>query len=317
MLSRACKKIPLPLFLVAASLSSLVRIAPADEPAKTADPAYSERNDVPYTKVNGVELKLDLMVPNGPKEPTPAVLVIHGGAWRGGNKRDCRFVMPEFARRGYAAISPQYRFCPKDPFPAQVEDVKAAVRWVKSHAKEYNIDPDRVGAIGFSAGGHLAMMLGLTGPADGLEGAGTGAAAATATTGSEAPNTRIKAVVNFFGPTNLAADDLPDISKSLVKDFLGGTPAEKPEAAAKASPVTYVTRDDPPILTFQGTRDPLVPPTQATKLAEAMTQATIPGRVELLIGAEHGWKGAELERTKAETFAFFDQYLKRDTSNSK
>ena len=212
--------------------------------------------------------------------------------------------MPDFVRHGYAAISPQYRFCPKETFPAQVQDVKAAVRWVKSHAKEYNIDPDRVGAVGFSAGGHLAMMLGLTGPADGLEGEGS----------AGGPDSRVKAVVNFFGPTDLAASDIPEVSRPLVRDFLGGTAKEKPELAARASPLTYVTRDDAPVLTFQGTKDPLVPPTQATKLAEAMTAAGVPGRVELLVGAQHGWGGSELERTKAETFAFFDGYLKTNAA---
>jgi acetyl esterase/lipase len=256
--------------------------------------------DITYANVNSIELKLDVMMPEG-AGPFPAVMVIHGGAWRAGNKRDCRFIMPDFVKRGYVAISPQYRFCPKEPFPAQVQDVKAAVRFVKSHAKDYNIDPDRMGAIGFSAGGHLALMLGLTSPADGLEGDTSGGG----------PDSSVKAVVNYFGPTDLAAKDIPDVSKPLVKDFLGGTPAEKPDLAAKASPLSYVSKDDAPVLTFQGTKDPLVPSTQATKLAEAMTAAGVPGRVELLIGAQHGWQGRELERTKAETFAFFDGLLKR------
>ncbi len=291
---------PFPLGFAAALALLLAPALAADEPHPGAAGDFVTLTDVPYTKVDGVELKLDVMSPQGEKGPLPAVVVIHGGAWRAGNKKDCRFIMPDFVRRGYVAISPQYRFCPRNTFPAQVEDVKAAVRWVKSHAKEYNIDPEHMGAIGFSAGGHLALMLGLTGPADGLEGKAS----------AGAPDSRVKAVVNYFGPTDLAASDIPDVSKPLVKDFLGGTAAEKPEAAAKASPLTYVSQDDAPVLTFQGTKDPLVPPTQATKLAQAMSAAGVPGRVELLIGASHGWGGAELERTKAETFAFFDQYLK-------
>jgi acetyl esterase/lipase len=256
--------------------------------------------DVTYAKVNESELKLDIMVPKDDKGPYPAVMVIHGGAWRAGNKKDCRLIMPDLVRRGYAAISPQYRFCPKETFPAQVQDVKDAVRWVKSHSKEYNIDPDRVGAMGFSAGGHLAMMLGLTSPADGLE----------RNTGAAGPDSRVKAVVNFFGPTDLGASDIPAVSVPLVKDFLGAAAKDRPELAAKASPLTYVTKDDAPVLTFQGTKDPLVPPTQAIKLAEAMTAAGVPGRVELLVGASHGWGEPELGRTKAETFAFLDRYLK-------
>jgi acetyl esterase/lipase len=282
-------------------LSGTLPIPPcaAQEPKPKADSDFVTLTDIPYTKVHDTELKLDVMMPKG-DGPFPAVMVIHGGAWRAGNKRDCRFIMPEFVKRGYVAISPQYRFCPKETFPAQVQDVKTAVRFVKSHAKDYKLDPERMGAIGFSAGGHLALMLGLTSPADGLEGE----------TSAGGPDSRVKAVVNYFGPTDLAAKDIPDISKPLVKDFLGGTPADKPEAAAKASPLNYVTRDDAPVLTFHGTKDPLVPHTQATKLADAMSAAGVAGRVELLVGAPHGWQGRELDRTKAETFAFFDGLLK-------
>jgi acetyl esterase/lipase len=208
--------------------------------------------------------------------------------------------MAEFARHGYVAVSPQYRFCPKDTFPAQVHDVKAAVRWVKAHAKQYRVDPEHVGAVGFSAGGHLSLMLGLTGPADGLEG----------DTPAGAPDTRIAAVVNYFGPTDLAAGDLPAVSKDLVRDFIGGTARDKPEPTAKASPLTYVSKDDPPVLTFQGTKDPLVPHTQATRLADAMTAAGVPGRVELLVGAGHGWTGDDLKHTLEQTVEFFDHHLK-------
>ena len=211
-----------------------------------------------------------------------------------------RATVREFAKHGYFAVSPQYRFCPKETFPAQVHDVKAAVRWIKAHAKVNKVDPERVGAIGFSAGAHLALMLGLTGPEDGLEGENAGA-------GSD---TRIRAVVNYFGPTDLAGADIPAVSRPLVKDFLGGTAEEKPQQAAKASPLTYVSKGDPPVLTFQGTKDPLVPHTQAFKLAEAMTAAGVPGRVEVIVGAGHGWGGDDLQRTKSETFTFFDQYLK-------
>jgi acetyl esterase/lipase len=265
-----------------------------------ADEKVITELDIVYAKAGATELKLDLARPAQGEGPFPAVFVIHGGAWRAGNKADVGPVLPEFVSHGYVAISPEYRFCPKEPFPAQVHDVKAAVRWIRTHAKKYKIDPERIGAIGFSAGGHLALMLGVTGPDDGLEG----------DVSAGASDSRVKAVVNYFGPTDLGAKDIPDRSKPLVKDFLGAAPPEKPELAAKASPRTYVTKDDAPILTFQGTNDPLVPFTQAIVLAEAMTAAGVPGRVELLVGAQHGWGGAELERTRAETFRFFDRYLK-------
>jgi acetyl esterase/lipase len=298
-----------PAILFAAIVAFMVNFgrSPSDA-AEDPKAAAGSVQEIVYTKAGTTELKLDLMSPTTGDGPFPAVLVIHGGAWRAGNKADVRPIMPEFVRHGYVAISPQYRFCPKETFPAQVHDVKAAVRWIKANAKKYRIDPERIGAIGFSAGGHLALMLGVTAAGDGLEGE----------TGSEteskpsamAGDSRVKAVVNFFGPTDLAANDIPDISKPLVKDFLGGTPEAKPEAAQKASPLTYVSKDDAPVLTFQGTNDPLVPYTQAFKLAQAMTAAGVPGRVELLIGASHGWGGAEMDRTKSETFSFFECYLK-------
>ncbi len=172
--------------------------------------------------------------------------------------------------------------------------------YIKTNAKKYQVDPDRIGAIGFSAGGHLALMLGVAGPNAELEG--------DVPPGS--PDSRVKAVVNYFGPTDLASRDIPAISKPLVKDFLGGTPEDKPLAAAKASPITFISKDDAPMLTFQGTSDPLVPYTQAIKLADAMHAAGVAGRVELLIGAQHGWGGPELDRTKKETFEFLDRYLK-------
>jgi acetyl esterase/lipase len=271
-------------------------------PAHAQQPAKAiEERDIVYAKVGSDELKLDVDQPAGATGPLPAIVVLHGGAWRQGSKADVQRIFPEFIRRGYVAVAPQYRLCPKDTFPAQVHDVKAAVRWIKANGRKYQIDPDRIGAIGFSAGGHLALMLGLTSPSDGLEGE----------VSAGAPDSRVKAVVNYFGPTDLAAKDIPDICKPWVKDFLGGSPQDKPEAAAKASPLTFVSRDDAPTLTFQGTKDPLVPFSQAIKLAEAMTTAGLPGRVELLIGAEHGWGPAEMERTVSDTFRFFDTYLKK------
>ena len=264
------------------------------------EPKVATRHDLVYSKASGSDLKIDLARPAEGEGPFPAVLVIHGGAWRGGSKDSLRPALDEFARRGYVAVSPQYRFCPANLFPAQVHDVKAAVRWIKANAKEYKVDAGHIGAVGFSAGGHLSMMLGVTEPSDGLEGE----------VAEGEPDSRIQAVVNYFGPSDLAADDIPEVTRPLVSDFLGGTPAEKPKVAAQASPLTFISRGDAPILTFQGTKDPLVPYSQATKLADAMTASGVPGRVELLLGANHGWGGDDLKRTMDETFAFFDHYLK-------
>ncbi len=272
----------------------------AGSPAMAEGPKVSTANDVVYAKPGGGELKLDLARPAEGDGPFPAIVVIHGGGWRAGNKADNRPILAELAKRGYVAISPQYRFCPKDTFPAQVLDVKASVRWLKAHAEEYKVDGKHVGAMGFSAGGHLALMLGLTGKDDGLEGDAP----------ADAPDTQVLAVVNYFGPTDLAADDIPEVTRPLVSDFLGGPAAEQAEAARKASPLSYVSKGDAAILTFQGTKDPLVPYSQAVKLNDAQTAAGVPGRVELLIGANHGWSGDDMIHTMGETVAFFDRYLK-------
>ncbi|WP_169974418.1 alpha/beta hydrolase [Tautonia rosea] len=258
--------------------------------------------DIVYTTVDGRELKLDLAQPAARSDARPAIVAIHGGAWRAGNKSDLRNLLVEFAEAGYVAISPEYRFCPEHTFPAQVHDVKAAVRWLRANAETYGVDPDRIGAVGFSAGGHLALMLGLTDPSGALEGP----------VPEDAPASNVQAVVNFFGPTDLLAEDLPMISIPLRNDFIGGTPEEKPEATAAASPITHVSRGDAPILVFQGTADPLIPTSQATTLAAAMAEAGVPGRVELIVGAGHGVSGPELPRTKEATFEFFDLHLKSE-----
>jgi acetyl esterase/lipase len=270
-------------------------------PASSADgPKITTANDLVYTKPGSAEMKLDVAYPAEGPGPFPGVVVLYGGAWRVGNKWGNRTLLAEFARRGYVAVAPQYRHCPKDVFPAQVHDVKAAVRWLRAHAAEYKLDVDHVGAMGFSAGGHLSLMLGVTGPDDGLEG--------DAPPGS--PSSKVQAVVNYFGPSDLTATDVPEVSVGLVRDFLGARTTDRPDLAIKASPVTYLSRDDAAILTFHGTKDPLVPHNQSTRLAEAMSKVGLAGRVELLIGAGHGWTGPEMRRTMDDTYAFFDQHLR-------
>jgi acetyl esterase/lipase len=229
----------------------------------------------------------------------PCVVIIHGGAWRAGNRSGHDQQTWDFAKRGYVSATVSYRFCPKHPFPAQVEDVKCAVRFLREHADKFGLDPERIGAIGFSAGAHLSMMLGVMGKGDGLEGDG----------GWANQPSQVQAVVSYFGPTDLLADDIPDISKGLLKDFIGGTTQEKPEEHKRGSPITYVSSGDAPMLLFQGTKDPLVPHSQAYKMIDALTAAGVPARAEILVGAGHGWGGKDLERTSSETFAFFDERL--------
>ncbi|WP_435009181.1 alpha/beta hydrolase fold domain-containing protein [Tundrisphaera lichenicola] len=269
-------------------------------PSSADDPRVATAYDLTYCRAGDVDLKLDLAYPVEGTGPFPAVVVFYGGAWRTGNKWGNRPTLKEFARRGFVAISPQYRHCPKYIFPAQIHDAKAAVRWLRTHAEEYRIDPDHIGAMGFSAGAHLSLMLGLTGPEDGLEG----------DVAPDSPSSKVQAVVNYFAPTDLNAPAVTKFAKGLIRDFLGVLPTERPEVAAKASPVTYVTGDDAAILTFHGTKDPLVPFDQANRLASAMTRAGLEGRTELITDAGHGWYGPEMKKTMEETYAFFEEHLR-------
>ncbi len=277
----------------------LCQISAAPRPAEAPDGVLFER-DITYGTVEGEALQLNIARPKNAGASLPCVVVIHGGAWRAGHRNGHNNITWQFAQHGYVSATISYRFCPKHPFPAQVRDVKAAVRFLRANASKYNIDPQRIGAIGFSAGAHLSMMLGTMDKADGLDDVGE----------HKDQSSKVNAVVSYFGPTDFTLG-FPDASKPLVRDFLAGTPQEKPEAHKAASPITYVSKGDAPMLLFQGTNDPLVPHAQAIAMIEAMHKAQVPGRVELLSGAGHGWSGAELQRTARTAFAFFDEHLKR------
>lgn len=252
-----------------------------------------------------LELKMNIALPEGDAKGAkrPCIIAIHGGAWAAGNRADLNVLIRELAQSGYVAATISYRFVATDVFPAQSADCAAAVRFLRVHAAEYGLDPDRVGAVGFSAGAHLAMLLGTGSDADGLW--------PPAAAGE--PAAKVNAVVAFFGPTQLNAADIPERSKPLVERLVGIEPMRDGKSLndrlLAASPVSYVTSDDAPMLLIQGTKDPLVPHTQATLMAEAMTQAGVKGRVELIMGAGHGWGGEELQRTLKITKEFFAQQL--------
>jgi acetyl esterase/lipase len=292
----------LPLIALVLSLS-LAHAASAAEPP--ADVVFEK--DVVYGKAGDVELKLDLSRPKNPSgKQLPCILVIHGGGWKGGDKSGHQDMTWHFAQKGYVSATVGYRLAPRHQFPSQVHDVKCAVRYLRAHADKYGIDPKRFGAIGFSAGGHLSMMLGTTDASAGLEGEG----------GWPDQPSQVQAVVNFFGPTDLAADDIPPVVLGILSDFLGGSKTDKPEEYRKGSPLTHVSPGDAPMLHLQGTKDPLVPHTQVYKIIDAMTKHNVPGRAEFLLGAGHGWGPPELQRTMAISQAFFDQHLRPKTAQA-
>jgi acetyl esterase/lipase len=214
--------------LIALLLATSTALAQDKGPDVPAGVKYEP--DIVFGKGGDVELSLDLARPENLDHKTPCVVFIHGGAWRGGNRKVHVPQILDFAKRGYVAVTVSYRLIPVARFPGQVEDVKCAIRYLRANADKHHIDPNKIGAVGFSAGGHLVMMLGVMDKADGLEGNG----------GNPDQSSKVNAVVAFFGPTELGADDIPEVSVGLVNDFLGSTEAENAAVRKTASPITYV-----------------------------------------------------------------------------
>lgn len=232
--------------------------------------------DIEYGCVGERALTLDLYRPKQIGSPVPALVFIHGGGWEGGKKNDYRLYCMRFAKHGYVVATISYRLSPEAPFPAAVNDAKCAVRWLRAHAKEYGADPDKIAVLGGSAGGHLSMMVGYSSDVPALEGDG----------GHSGVSSRVQAVVNLYGPTDLTVEFAHD--KAPVINFLSGKQyAEAPELWAQASPLSYVTKDDPPTLILHGTVDDVVPIDQADQLAVKLAEVGVPYVYDRLDGWPH------------------------------
>ncbi len=238
----------------------------------SSKPGTIER-DVTYCTMEGVELKMDIYYPKAVTGVRPAVMYVHGGGWTSGNKADGAGIQDISAlqQAGILTVSVDYRLAPEYKFPAMIEDVKCAVRFLRAHAEELNIDPNRIGAYGGSAGGHLVNMLGVTDPSAGFD------------VGEYLEySSRVQAVVDMFGPADLTVE-FPGGYGRLGDTVFGGFDA------ALASPVTYVTSDDPPFLILQGDQDTLVLPEQSQILYDRMVSANIPVTLGMVKNAGHGF----------------------------
>ena len=272
--------------------------------AQEAKRAIRVEKGIVFGKGGTTELQLDLAMPQDGEGRFPAIVCIHAGGWVAGNRQHMKETIEVFARRGYVAISPDYRVAPHDRFPAQIHDCKAAVRWLRANAQKYHINPDRIGAFGASAGGHLACLLGVTSKEDGLEGDG----------GNAEQSSAVQAVVSFFGPTDLSRDDWSEeVRENNLIPLLGGTPKAKGELYRKASPLTYAGKNSPPFLFVHGTEDDIIPIEQSRALAEKLQQAGVSVRLVPMEGAGNGrdWRGEHRRESIARMLRFFDETLKK------
>ncbi len=251
---------------------------------------------VDYVERDSGPLKADTYIPKDPG-PHPGVLVVHGGAWRMGTRAQLSGVAQQLAMHGFSAVAISYRLAPKDKFPAQIEDCKAAVRWMRSHADELKLDPKRIGGFGYSAGAHLVTLLGTTDVEDGLEGVDDPASQ---------PSTRLQAVVGGGTPCDFR--DMPPHYRWL-SFWLGGTRGELAEQYRLASPASFVTADDPPMFFFHGENDDLVPITQPQGMCQIMKHAHVPA--ELYVVPKLGHIAAAMDRTAlSKSLDFFNSQLK-------
>jgi acetyl esterase/lipase len=263
--------------------------------------------NIPYSWADAnTPLLLNLYVPAS-KKPLPLIIYIHGGGWSAGSKE---YVLPQdfhFLEKGYAIASVEYRFSNKAIFPAQIKDCKAAVRFLRSNAKKYNLDANHFGAWGDSAGGHLAALLGMTSNSRAFG------------EKDQKVSDSVQAVCDWFGPTDLTrfAPDPNSKQTQAVYDvmskLIGGPISEKMSVAKSASPVTYINPQCPPFLIIHGTNDNLVPLAQSQLLYDGLKKAGVPVELKIIPDSGHGDTKAFADPNLiALESAFFDKYLKKN-----
>lgn len=243
---------------------------------------YRIKTDIPYVGTDNPRQMLDLALPDkrNSDRPLPVLAFIHGGGWRNGSKNGgLRRIAPLLQAGGYAGVSIGYRLSGEAKWPAQIDDCRAAIRWLKANAKKYNLDPDRIAVHGTSAGGHLVAMLGVTG----------------------SDETRVACVVDYFGPTELLTmDDHPskivhNAPGSPESQLIGGAIQQNKAKTRQASPISHVSRDDAPILIAHGTEDALVAYPQSVDFHAKLKQAGVDSTLITVKGAGHGLGGTKLQ----------------------
>jgi acetyl esterase/lipase len=268
--------------------------------------------DISYIPDGDKAQRLDIYLPEKASEkPLPLVVHIHGGGWQGGSKFPCP--VAGMADKGYVVASIEYRFSQKARFPAQIQDCQAAIRWLRANANTYNIDPEHVGVVGGSAGGHLSALVATAGGKDAFPKIG----------GNDDQSDRVQCVIDIFGPANFATViEQAENDKNVRNIFKFNTPSDPyssligvalNEDKAKTdavSPVTYVSEDNPPTLILHGTHDTLVPYAQSEELAAELKAKGVPVWLQTLPGSGHGGGGFGKPQIQELMQNFFDKYLK-------
>ena len=260
--------------------------------------------DLIYGQVGERKLPLDLYLPPDTSAPVPVVIWVHGGGWRNGAKGNGGRAR-NMTTRGFAVVDVEYRLSGEALFPAQIEDCKTAVRWVRANAKKYNLDSDRIGAWGSSAGGHLVALMGLTHDEKAFE-----------TLEHGQYSSRVQAVCNWYGPTDfLRMNDFEgridhDSADSPESRLIGGPIQENEEKVAAANPITYVSKNDPPMLIVHGEKDRAVPYNQSELLYAAMKKAGLDVALYKVVNADHGFRNATRD-SAASLFEMAAQFLEK------
>jgi acetyl esterase/lipase len=239
-------------------------------------PAHTEKTkrNVVYTCVKEKEMTLDIFFPRTTNSaPRPVAVNVHGGAWSRGAKWNGTglIAMSELLKRGYVFVSINYRLAPWSKFPAQIEDAKCAIRFLRAHAKEYNLDPNCFAALGGSAGGHIVGLLGTADASAGFDSYG----------GWTNESSRIEAVVDMFGPSDLVYGMAHGGGSMFLARTVFGAKSKEDDVFRRASPVTYVTSNSPPFFLLHGEHDSLVPVSQSERMRDALQKVGVP--VEFLI----------------------------------
>lgn len=259
--------------------------------------------NLPYAKDTLKRHLLDIYLPPNVGSKTPLIVWVHGGAWMLNDKyADMGYMantIKGFIDSGYALASIDYRYSTEAVFPAQIQDCNLAMEYLYQHADEYKLDRNRIAVIGFSAGGHLASLMALSGNNKVKEFYAGGAR----------PHFRIKCVLDFYGPSDLVAlGSSPDTSinnaRNPVSILLGALPLERPDIARRASPIAYVDKNDPPFLIVQGEKDESVPYTQSKMLSSWLTLAGVKNQLIIVPNAPHYGPMFDTESIRQNVFKF-------------